>query len=167
MTLPRRFATYHQLAVRELAVLAFLCGFCPNLHAEQVGVTVSSSVNFTVLNVAASSSGSPSATVNYSSASLTSGHKLKISVQAGAANFTTSTGSAIPASNVQWTVASASGGSGSSGTLSASTWTQVYLSNANPSSGSIALDFSLAAPGGSVKAVTQILDLQWKFESVP
>ena len=149
------------------AVLAFLCGFCTNLQAEQVNVIVSSSVNFTVLNVAASSSGSPSATVNYSSASLTPGHKLKISVQPGAANFTTSTGSAIPASNASWTVSAASGGSGSSGTLSWGSWTQVYLSNADPTSGSVSLDFSLAAPGSGVKAVMQSLNLQWKFESLP
>lgn len=167
MTLPRVLPPYLRLAILRLAVLVLLCGFCTNLHAEQVGVTVSSSVSFNVLNVAASSSGSPSATVNYSSASLTSGHKLKISVQAAAASFTTSTGSAIPASNASWTVSGASGGSGSSGTLSSSTWTQVYLSNANPSSGSVSLDFSLAAPGGGVKAVMQTLGLQWKFESVP
>ena len=167
MTLPLGFPTYLRRAIWELAVLAFLCGLGAILHAEQVGVIVSSSVNFNVLNVAASSSGSPSATVNYSAASLTSGHKLRISVLAAAANFTTSTGSPIPASNASWIISSASGGSGSSGTLSSSTWTQVYLSNANPTSGSVSLDFSLAAPGSGVKAVMQSLNLQWKFESVP
>jgi hypothetical protein len=139
--------------------------FSEFLYAEHVTVAVSSSENFNVVNISASAAGSPAVTVNYSSASLTSGHRLAISVKAGSANFSTSSGSAIPATDISWTVASASGGSGSSGTLSSSSWTQVYLSNANPTSGSVSLNFNLTAPGSGVFAVMQNLQLQWQFVS--
>jgi hypothetical protein len=160
MTLPCGRSQYLRFA---FVILMF--AFSAFLYAEQMTVAVSSSENFSIVNSSASSAGSPAVTVNYSSASLTSGHRLVISVKAGSANFSTSSGSAIPATDISWTVAGASGGSGSSGTLSSSSWTQVYLSNTNPTSGSISLNFSLAAPGSGVTAATQNLQLQWQFVS--
>lgn len=149
----------------RFALVMLMFAFSAFLFAEQATVAVSSTENFNVVNISASSAGSPAVTVNYSSASLTSGHRLAISVKAGSANFSTSSGSAIPATAISWTVASASGGSGSSGTLSSSAWTQVYLSNTNPTSGSVSLNFSLAAPGSGVVGATQNLQLQWQFVS--
>jgi hypothetical protein len=142
-----------------------MLAFPARLSAEQVTVAVSSSENFNVVNISASSAGASAVNVTYSSASLTSGHRLSISVKAGSANFSTSSGSAIPVTDVSWTVSGASAGSGSSGTLSSSSWTLVYLSNTNPTSGSVSLNFSLAAPGSGVFAVTQNLQLEWQFVS--
>lgn len=151
----------------RVVFLILLLLFSGTLGAEQATVVVTSSVNFSVTNISSSSSGSPSATVNYSAASLTSGHKLQINVMAGAANFTTSLGTAIPANNVSWTISGASGGSGFSGTLSSSSWTQVYVSNSNPVSGNVSLQLRLAAPGSGTDAVPENLVLRWQFVSVP
>ena len=90
----------------------------------------------------------------------------RIAVKAATANFSTSYGTAIAANKVSWTTSGVSGGSGSSGTLSSSSWTQVFLSNTNPSSGSITLRFTLAAPGSGTKAGLESLGLSWRFSSV-
>ena len=145
--------------------MSAIFAFSGSLHAEQVSVLVSPSENFTIVNTGASTPGSTSVSVIYSSAALTTGHRLKISVKASGPNFTSSKGDGIPANKVSWTVSSASGGSASAGTLSSSSWTQVFLSNTNPTSGSIALNFNLVAPGSESKAGTQTMQLDWQFSS--
>lgn len=145
-------------------LLILLLTFSGNLDADQVSVLITSSMTFSVTNIAASSTGSPTVTVNYSSASLASGNQLQISVRA-ASNFTSSWGPAISAQKVTWIISGASAGSGTAGTLSRTQWKQVYLSNPNPSTGSVSLTFSLAAPGSGTQAGTQHLDLEWQFVS--
>jgi hypothetical protein len=149
--------------IRGLALACLL----PPLSAEQVTVAVTPGVEFGVFNVAASSAGSPPVTVSYSGASLNAGRRLRISVRPASPAFSTPAGSSISADKVSWTAGGASGGSASAGALSAGGWTEVFLSGANPSSGSVTLNFNLAAPGAGVKAASQSLGLQWLFESVP
>ena len=148
------------------AFLILMCMFSGTLGAEQVTVKVPASVIFTIHNISASTTGSPTATVTFSSASLTSGHKLQIAVKAAASNFTKSWGTAIAANKVSWTTSGASGGTGSSGTLSSSAYTTAFLSNQNPTSGSITLTFTLAAPGSGTEAGTDTLQLTWQFSSI-
>ena len=160
MLLSRRFKSIC------IALLSLLLVFTQSLGAEQATVSVTSSVTFSVTNISASTTGSPTATVTFSSASLNSGNKLQIRVRTAASNFTKSWGTAIAANKVTWTTSGASDGGGSSGTLSSSSYTTAFLSNQNPSSGSITLHFSLAAPGSGTEAGTDTLQLTWEFLSV-
>jgi hypothetical protein len=153
------------LRVRS-ACAVLLAVLAAPVQADSVTVVVGSSTSFNITNIAGSSSASPTVTVSYSSASLASGNRLQISVKANSANFSTTKGSSIAANKVSWTVSGSSGGgSGFSGTLSSTSWTPVFITNRNPTSGSVSLQFSLGAPGSGIKAVTQTLGLQWQLSS--
>ena len=135
--------------------------------AESVNVSLPASVSFFVANVSASTTGSPDPTaISFDSADLVLGNRLRISVQADAADFTPPAGTAIPASKVSWTTSGAVGGTGSNGTLSSSSYSQVYQSNPSPSFGSVNVVWDLAAPGSGIRAGDHTLTVRWKLESV-
>ncbi|MEZ5392209.1 MAG: hypothetical protein R2724_04880 [Bryobacterales bacterium] len=124
-------------------------------------------VTFGVSDVSQSSSASPSSiTVSFSSASLSPGMSLSISVMADSTTFSPPSGSAISISNVSWTAGGASGGSGYSGTLSGSVFTEVYRSSPDPSSGSVDLTFRLDPVTAGINSGDHSAMLLWRFESV-
>ena len=149
------------------AIPLILLAGLPALRGETAVVSVPASVTFTVTNV----NGSTDATefdVSFASAVLTTGHKLRIGVQATSTDFAPPiAGAAIPASRVTWAVRAAGAGTGYNGTLSGSGYVMAYQSNAGATSGDVHLIFSLAAPGSQIRAGTHTIYLQWRFESVP
>jgi hypothetical protein len=135
---------------------------------EIVTVVVPVAVSFSVTDVSVITTGSPSpTTISFSSAALTIGKALRISVQADASAFTSpGGGTTIPASKGSWNALGASGGVGWNGTLSATSDGLVYQSNPSPTSGQVDLEFTLGAPGNGLRAGTHQLTIRWKFESI-
>jgi hypothetical protein len=138
---------------------------------EQVTIALPVSVNFSVFDVTSAATGTPSpTTISYSSLTLTAGHSLVISVSAAATAFAPpgGTGVQIPADKVSWHATGAANGTGSDGTVSASSFVQVFQSVAccALNSGSVNLEWHLAAPGGGVRAGAHTLTLRWKLESI-
>lgn len=132
-------------------------------------MTIPASVSFSVTDVTIATGGTPSpATASFEDAVLASGDALRMSIQADATNFTrpVEAGGYIPASNLSWTINGATNGQGFAGTLSATAYTEVYESNPDATSGSVNLVWSLAAPGGGVRAGAHMLTATWKIESV-
>jgi len=150
-----------------IAIAAALALAQTTAGAESVNISMPASVLFFVTDVGMSTTGSPNpTTVSFESAQLDSGKALKISVQADAASFTPPSGMAIPALNVSWTTSGAVGGTGSNGTLNASSYNQVYQSFADPSTGSVNITWTLASPGSGIRAGDHTLTVRWKLESV-
>ena len=137
-------------------------------HAETVDITLPAAISFNVFNVNSTTTGSPNpASVSFTNTSLDSGRHLKISVAADTANFSTpGSGTAIPANKISWTTSSPVGGSGSDGTLSDTAYTTLFTSNADPSSGSVNVQWSLATLPAGVAAGNHTLTLRWKLESL-
>ncbi|MEX2271463.1 MAG: hypothetical protein WD690_08340 [Vicinamibacterales bacterium] len=151
-----------KLTVAAWAMMAGLAG-----AQETVSISIPPAVSFMVTDVARVTSGAPNpTTLSFSSASLDAGKVLRISVQADASAFTPPGGAAIPAANVSWSILGAAGGVGSSGTLSATSFGLVYQSNPNTASGHVDLAWSLAAPGGGIRAGRHDLTIHWKLESI-
>jgi hypothetical protein len=141
----------------------------PGAHAaDSVVITIPASVSFAVDNISATTTGTPATfTVSYSGAHVGKTEVLRISVKANTTVFTPPSGTTkIPASNVTWTTSSAVGGTGSSGTLSATQYTQVYQSNVNPSSGSVAITWRLTGAPVGIRSGSHTLSLTWKLEAV-
>lgn len=139
------------------------------VRAQQVvTVTVPPGVSFNVVDVAASTSGTPNATqVTYDTPTgFSTNEKLRIFVQADSNTFV-GPDSAIPASKVSWT-ATAAAGNPSNGTLAFGTYKQVYVSpnRLKPtSSGSVTLAWSLASiAAAGLRSGTHTLTIRWKFE---
>jgi hypothetical protein len=141
----------------------------PGAHAsDKVDITIPASVSFAVNNISATTTGAPTTfTVSFSNAKLKNTDALRISVMANSTTFTPPNGTTqIPASTVTWTTSNTVGGSGSSGTLSAAQYTQVYQSNINPSSGSVAITWRLTGAPVGIRSGTHTLSLTWKLEAV-
>jgi hypothetical protein len=155
----------------KLALLALLLSISSGtaLAQETVSVSTPAFVAFNVIDVGSSSTGSPSsARVSFSSANLTPGHRLRISVMADSADFSPpSSGGTINSSLASWTVTGSQGGTGSSGTVSHSSFSQVFESAVDPVSGSVDLRFTLSATGSGIRAGDHDLPLRWQFESIP
>ena len=155
----------------SLALFALLLSISSGMALAQETVSVSAPtfVTFNVIDVGSASTGSPSsARVSFSSANLTPGYRLRISVMADSADFSPpSSGGTIDSSLVSWTVTGSQGGTGSSGTISYSSFTQVFESGVDPVSGSVDLRFSLSSTGSGIRAGNHGLSLRWQFESVP
>jgi hypothetical protein len=160
-----------RLHLLRLALLALLLPIYSRIAPAQDTVSVSGPafVTFNVVDVGSSSTGSPSsARVSFSSANLTPGHRLRISVMADSADFSPpSSGGTIGSSLVSWTVTGSQGGTGFSGTVSHSSFTQAFESTADPGSGSVDLRFTLSSTGSGIRAGDHTLPLRWQFESVP
>lgn len=138
-------------------------------RADQVDITIPSEISFNVTDVTSSTDGSPDPlTISYDNAALSSGNELRVGIRANSTDFSSLAGETgeIPCDLLSWSITSATGFTGSAGTLS-TTDTQVLISAPNPSSGSADLDFTLAAPGATgLVAGDHQLTVTWSLESV-
>jgi hypothetical protein len=150
-----------------LTAFALCVPLLASADLDTITVTAPTSLSFNVHDVSVATVGTPNPfTISFTSVLLVPFHSVKISVRANSSGFTPPSGSSIPASKVSWTITGATNGSGSSGTLSSSAFTQVYLSNSLPPSGSVGLRWSLAAPGAGIRAGNHNLTVTWKFEAL-
>ena len=134
---------------------------------ETVDTSLPAFVSWMVDDITQQTTSTPSTTsVTFSNAALDPGRRLSILVKADSASFTPPSGSAIPASKVNWTTSGASGGTGFSGTLSDSSYTEIYRSAPNPTSGGVDVTFLLDAPGSGILAGDHDLTLRWKLEGI-
>jgi hypothetical protein len=141
----------------------------PGAHAaDKVDITIPVSVSFAVNNISATTTGAPATfTVTFSNAKLKQTDALRISVMADSTAFTPPSGTTqIPASSVTWTTSNAVHGAGSNGTLSATQFTQVYQSDLDPSSGSVAITWRLTGAPVGIYSGSHTLSLTWKLEAV-
>jgi hypothetical protein len=136
--------------------------------ADTVDITIPTSVTFTVVNISASTTGTPAPfTVIFSNAKLKNTDALRISVRANAVDFTPPNGNTkIPAANVTWTTSGVLGGTGSNGTLSSTQYTQVYQSNVDPSFGRVRITWRLTGAPVGIRSGSHTLSLSWKLEAV-
>jgi hypothetical protein len=148
-------------------LLAIAAGVRPAAGQETVNVELPASVGFAIANVAEATTGSTT-TVGYSSAALSSGNVVRLSVRADAASFTPPVPGtlAIAASKVSWSIAAQQNGTAANGTLSSASWGLVLQGDPGRSSGSADLVWSLAAPGGGIRAGSHQLTIRWKIESI-
>jgi hypothetical protein len=163
----RMAATATKLCLLVVAILA-LGSLAAEADTPTVNVTVPAFVSFAVTNVKVSTTGSPNPfTVSFTGADHFGGLAFRISVKAVASSFTPPAGSSIPASKVSWSIVGAQSGTGYNGTLSSTAYTIVYQSVLAPSSGSVRLAWSLAAPDASgLRAGNHTLSLTWRLEAV-
>ena len=166
MSVRRSFAALAaRLAVVAVVVSAATAGTAG--AQDTVTISVPLAVSFQVADVSRSTGGTPSvSTVNFSNANLGAGKALRVSVQPDAAALTPPGGASIPASNVSWTNLGANGGIGWNGTLNSSSYVLVYQSDPSRTSGHIDLGWTLAAPGGGIRAGSHQLMIRWKVESI-
>jgi hypothetical protein len=154
----------------QMTVLAFAISGAAVVSAgaqETVSITVPLAISFPVTDVSRSTSATPHVTtVSFSSANLSLGKALRVSVQSDAAAFTLPGGSSIPAANVSWSNLGANGGMGMNGTLSSSSYALVFESDPARTSGHIDLGWALAAPGSGIRAGNYQLTIRWKVESI-
>jgi hypothetical protein len=125
-------------------------------------------ITFQVTDISVTTPGSPNpARVSFTDGVLALGNRLQISVSANAANFTTpGSGTAIPVGKLSWTIAGASNGTGSPGTLSFGAFTTVFQSNVDAINGYADLGWRLAPPPAGIRAGNHTLTITWKFESI-
>ncbi len=155
------------LRIAVLGIIALAAAAVPAGAQETVAISVPLAVSFPVTDVSRSTSGAPHVTtISFSNASLSPGRALRISVQPDAAAFTPPSGTSIPASNVSWSNLGANGGIGMNGTLSSSSYALVFQSDPARTSGHIDLGWTLAAPGGGIRAGNHQLTIRWKVESI-
>ena len=133
--------------------------------AEQANVTVPATVPFTVNNVSISTTGTGD--VSATTIVLTNGNALKISLSGNAASFTAATGGTITwaVGDVSWVAGTWTNGTGTPGTLANGSYIEVAHSNANASSTSSTITFTLAAKATVDRAGDHTLIATWKFES--
>jgi hypothetical protein len=164
---------------RQLSVVRWLNAAClattfvlagaASASAQNVTVSIPGAEAFIVPNVQVSAAGTTSLTITWSTNGNFQGNHLRISVQADAANFTAPSAgrSPIAVNKASWTVASATNGTGSSGTVSSTAYTAVYNSGNGKKSGSVTLNWTLAALGADLRSGTHHVTLRWRLESVP
>lgn len=126
---------------------------------ETVEITLPSNIYFPVTDVTQVTQGGTT-TINYSSAQLLTNYRFDICLQANSDLFTTSAGAAIPVSKISWT-------GGTPGTLTNTEFRQVYLSDTNPTVGSVDITWKLANLTGltGLRSGVQSLTATWKVES--
>jgi hypothetical protein len=147
-----------------VAVVLVFCALGTVSAVETTRIALPASLGFTVTNVSASTIGNPNPTpVSLTNISLSTSNRVRVSVKADS-NFVPPSGTAIPASKVSWTTASAVQGTGSSGTLSTSAYGQVFQSSPNKTSASISVTWTLAAPGTPLRAGNHTMTMRWKVE---
>ena len=142
----------------------------PTAAAAQVQsarVTVPAGVMLNVSNVAAQTATLAPVTVSYDNLVVLLGRRFRISVKADAATFTrpTPTGGTIPATNVSWTTSSAVNGTGSSGGLNSASYVTVFESTSGTTTGSVAMSWRLAAPGGGIRSGNHTLTVRYRLEA--
>lgn len=134
---------------------------------ETVDITLPANVSFDVVDVNEDTE-ADSVTLSYINADLRMNKYFTISIKANTANFArhSNAGDYIAASSVSWTTSNAQGGSGVNGTLSSVSYNIVYESIVNPTSGSLSIIWTLAAPGSGIRAGEHTLNCTWKIESL-
>jgi hypothetical protein len=163
MTVARRLG-------RGVLVLLFAAAARPALAQHTAIVSVPTGVTFSVVDVSASTSGSPSSTqITWSTTiGFTTSERLKVSVQPDTSTFSGPGTTHIAASKVSW-MASASSGTTSNGTLASGVYTQVFASPnklKSTSSGTITLNWTLAAiAAAGLRSGTHTLTVRWRFEA--
>ena len=135
---------------------------------DKVDLSIPSSLQFAVRNVATDSSSQPNPfLIRFSKARLGAGKVLRLSVRASAPVFRGPSGAPIPASQVAWQVLGAGSGNGFAGILSNAAWKVVYQSAGNSSSGSVDLRWILRSPlAAKLRAGAHDVSVEWKVESV-
>ncbi len=155
-----------------LAGLILVLGLAGRAEAQPrtVKVTVPAGVAFSVVDVSATTTGSPapsqilwSAPTNFPAA-----RRLRISVRADTVNFAGPGTTRIAANKVSWTAA-ASSGTPSNGTLSSAAYTVLYLSNNNlvpANSGTVSITWQLAPVlAVGLRSGAHTLTARWRFEA--
>ena len=136
--------------------------------SEQCRITVPSTVTFNVTNIGAATSATASVTIDRIVLA-TATKQLKLSIQAGAANFTPSVSGATTwaASDLSWTAGTWTSATGSVGTLSSSAFNTIATGDADTASMSNAgVAFSLAAKTTVQRSGNHTLAVTWKVESI-
>ena len=137
-------------------------------RAQNVTVTLPATNTFNVQNVQLATGGTRT-TITWATTGNFSGNHFRLSVRADAANFTVpaSGRNPIPATNVSWTIVSATNGTGVNGTMSSSGYTALYNAGNGKKNGSVTVDWNIAAPGSNIRSGNHQLTLRWRLESVP
>jgi hypothetical protein len=135
---------------------------------EQARVSVPAGVTFNVSDIT-SSTAAKAASVTISNIALASSTKqVKVSIQAGAASFTSPDGGTTwSASDVTWNAATWTNATGASGKLSDSSYNEVATCAADTAScGTTDLVFNLGAKGAVKRSGNHTLSITWKIESI-
>lgn len=164
----------HRSVVRHvktagLAAMLLVAAAVP-ASAQSTTITIPGAEVFIVRNTAVSTTGTTTMTITWSiTGSFSGGNHLRISVKSDAANFTPPSAgrSPIAATKASWTIASATNGTGSAGTINSSTYTAVYNSSNGKKNGTVVLNWTLASVGTNLHSGNHQLALRWKLESVP
>lgn len=153
-------------ATRALAVTVLLLTCSAAASAQEtVRISAPVAVLFQVADVSQSVT-SAKTTLTFDTATLVSGHALRISVKADDDLKTAGGAASIAASKVSWTTSGATHGVGVDGTLSAATFTEVYESKSGADTGKVSLQWTLAGSAGVQRAGTYQTTLRWKIESI-
>jgi hypothetical protein len=161
-----------RLTLTALYTIATVCAVVlatvSNATAQNVTITLPTTNTFNVQNVQLST-GATRTTITWSSSGSFSGTHFRISVKADTANFTApATGrTAIPATDVSWTIVSATNGTGINGTMNSSAYTVLYNAGNGKKSGTVVVDWNLAAPGTNHRSGNHQLSLHWRLDAVP
>ena len=159
-------ATTTRKAIGAIGAVIFVAPLCVGVFAESVKITVPAAVSFAVTRVGNNTTGTPTpTTVSFTQLTVTAGHTLRISVKADN-DFTPPSGTAIPASKISWVTSSPSNGTGTNGTLSKTVYGQLFQSTVSKTSGSVAVTWTLGAPGAGIRSGSHVLTLRWKLESI-
>jgi hypothetical protein len=160
----------HRWQVQRIAIVSIIAwGASSGLAAAQetASIDVPAAISFAVTDVTKSTSGAPSpVTIGVTNINLGLGKSLRISVQADAASFTGPNGSGIAVSSASWSAVGMTGGTALSGTLSSSSYGLVFQSGPGATSAQFDLAWTLAAPGGGIRAGLHQLTVRWKLESI-
>lgn len=137
--------------------------------SEQATVTVPAGVTFDVVDIN-SATPATAASVDITNIVLAAATKeLKVSLQAGTANFTPPVALATTwaASDVSWNAPAWTNATGNASALSSAVFNEVATSDAGVASASTAaLVFTLAAKGAVQRSGNHTLSVTWKFESI-
>jgi len=161
-----------QTAIGSLRAAIVACGFvvicAAPAAAQNVTITLPATETFVVQNVQTSANGAQTTITWSTNGNFSQGKHFRISVKADVANFTppSSGRSSIAATKVTWTVAAATNGTGSNGTLSSTAFTAVYDAGNGKKSGSVTLNWNLGAPGTNIRSGNHLLTVHWRLESI-
>lgn len=137
--------------------------------SEQAQVTVPAAVTFNVTNVASTTAASAASVTAGNIVLATATKQLKVSIQAGAADFTPPVALATTwaAADVTWNAATWTNATGAAGTLSSTAYTAVATCAADASTCSTTgLVFTLGAKSTVKRSGNHTLSVTWKFESI-
>jgi len=147
-----------------LVALLWVLGRPAVAFAQSATITIPAGVSFVVPNVSQSVTGSPFQVV-FSTTGITGQKEFHVSVKADSANFAGPGTTHIPASKVSWTVTPIGRGTGSAGTLSSATYTQVYQTS-NNKSGSFDMTWTLASiAAAGLRSGTHTITVRWRVEA--